>query len=113
MELLDTVWTVYVYLCVGFATFFLVGLIRNLYKVFSKKYTDELVERIKNHIKVVYTEQVDNAYYLYETTTNNFIAQGPTEDEMWANAKLIFPAREFVIEGENGVAILVSVKDKQ
>jgi hypothetical protein len=113
MELLTAIWTVYTYLCVVFATFFLVGLVRNLYNVFNKKDTNELVERIKRRLKVVYTEQVGSAYYLYEKTTNNFIAQGPTEDEMWANARLICPSQEFIIEGENGVAVLVSVKDKQ
>ena len=43
--------------------------------------------------------------------TNQFIAQGSTEDEMWAKAKLIFPKKEFIIEGKDGKAVVVDIKD--
>ena len=112
MELLKSIWTVYVFLCVGFTTFFLIGLVRNLRRAFKEKATEELVEKVKDHIKVVYKEHVGDAHYLYERVSNQFIAQGSTEDEMWANAHSTFPAQEFIIEGENGQAVLVSVKDK-
>ena len=113
MELLKAIWTVYTFLCVGFTTFFLIGLVRNLRKAFSDKDTEELLEKVRDHLKVVFIERVGDTHYLYEKVSNQFIAQGPTEDEMWANAHLTFPAQEFIIEGENGKAILVSVKDKQ
>lgn len=113
MELLKAIWAVYTFLCVGFTTFFLIGLIRNLRKAFNEKATEELVEKVKDHLKVVYKEQVGDVHYLYEKVSNQFIAQGATEDEMWANAHLTCPSQEFIIEGENGKAILVSVKDKQ
>ncbi len=113
MEILKAIWTVYTVGCVIFTTFFLVGLVRSLRKAFSSKQTDELLEQIKAQIKVVYLERVGDTHYLYEKVTNNFIAQGNSEDEMWANAHLTFPKQEFIIEGENGKAILVSVKDKE
>ena len=113
MELLKAIWTVYIYFCAGFTTFFLFGLVRHLRKELKEKRTEELVEKVKDHLKVVFIERIGDVHYLYEKTTNRFIAQGPTEDEMWANAHLTFPAQEFIIEGENGKAILVSVKDKE
>lgn len=113
MELLKDIWTGYLYVSAGFTTFFLVGLIRNLRRVFKEKATEELVEKVKDHLKVVYVEQVCGMYHLYEKVSNQFIAQGYTEDEMWEQAHLTFPKQEFIIEGENGKAILVSIKDKQ
>jgi hypothetical protein len=89
----------------------LFGLIRQLRKRFSSKETENLIEKVKEQLKVVYKEQVGDVHYLYEKTTNSFVAQGLTEDEMWANAHLTFPTQEFIIEGENGKAVLVSVKD--
>ena len=113
MEILKTVWEVYTFFCIGFTTLFLFNLIRHLQTVLKEKKTEELIEKVKDHLKVVFIERVGDVHYLYEKTTNSFIAQGPTEDEMWANAHLTFPKQEFIIEGENGKAILVSVKDKK
>jgi hypothetical protein len=107
MKIIQAIWDFYVIGCVTFTTFFLVGLIRNLRKVLSTK---ETIEEIRDHIKLVYTEHVGNAHYLYDHT-NQFIAQGSTEDEMWAKAKLIFPKKEFIIEGKDGKAVIVDVKD--
>ena len=113
MELLKTIWTVYLYFSAGFTTFFLFGLIKHLREKLKEKRTEELIEKVKDHLKVVYVEQVCGVYHLYDKVSNRFIAQGYTEDEMWANAHLTFPKQEFIIEGENGKAILVSIKDKQ
>ena len=113
MELLKAIWTVYTLLCVGFTTLFLIGLIRNLRKVFKEKDTEKLLEQVRDHLKVVYKEQEGDVHYLYEKVSNQFIAKGATEDEMWEQAHLTFPSQEFIIEGENGKAILVSIKDKQ
>lgn len=113
MQFLHTLLQVYIIISVTFTTFFLIGLIRNLRKVLKKEETVEAFEKVKNQIKLVYLEQVGDAYYLYDKATNNFIAQGVTEDEMWTNAALTFPNKEFIIAGENGKAVLVSVKDKQ
>ena len=112
MEILKTLAYIYISICVTFTTFFLFGLVRELRKKLSNKDTEELISKVKDHLKVVYKEQIGDAHYLYEQTTHNFIAQGSTEDEMWENAHLTFPTQEFIIEGENGQAILVSVKDK-
>lgn len=113
MSILHALLQTYIFISVTFTTFFLFGLVRELRKKLKNKDTEELIEKVKNHLKVVYKEQIGDAHYLYEQTTHNFIAQGTTEDEMWANAKLTCPQQEFIIEGENGQAILVSVKDKQ
>lgn len=113
MEILKAIWTVYTTACIIFTTMFLIGLFRNLRRTLSSKETEELIEKAKSHLKVVYLERIDNTHYLYDKVTNNFIAQGKSEDEMWANARLTFPKQEFIIEGENGNAVLVSVKDNK
>ena len=113
MSILHALLQTYIFISVTFTTFFLFGLIRELRKKLKNKDTEELIEKVKHHLKVVYKEQIGDAHYLYEQTTHNFIAQGSTEDEMWENAHLTFPKQEFIIEGKNGEAVLVSVKDKQ
>jgi len=113
MSILQALLQAYIAISVTFTTFFLFGLIRELRKKFKEKDTEELLEKVKNHLKVVYIEQDCGIFHLYDKTTNLFLAQGYTEDEMWANAHLTFPKQEFIIEGENGKAVLVSVKDKQ
>lgn len=113
MQILHTLLQIYIFISVTFTTFFLFGLIRHLRDRFKDEETKELFEQVKAHIKVVYKERVGDTHYLYEKVSNRFIAQGSTEDEMWANAHLTCPTQEFIIEGENGKAILVSIKDKQ
>lgn len=113
MEILHGILQVYIFISCAFTTFFLFGLIGHLRDRVKDKKTEELLEQVKEHIKVVYKERVGDTHYLYEKVSNQFIAQGPTEDEMWANAHLTFPTQEFIIEGENGKAILVSIKDEK
>ena len=114
MAFLHFILQVYICISCAFTTFFLFGLIGHLRDRLKDKKTDEaLIEKVKNHLKVVYMEEDCGIFHLYDKTTNLFIAQGYTEDEMWANAHLTFPKQEFIIEGENGKAVLVSVKDKQ
>lgn len=113
MSILHALLQTYIFISVTFTTFFLFGLVRELRRKLNDKDTEELLEKVKEHIKVVYLERIGNTHYLYEKVSNRFIAQGSTEDEMWENAHLTFPQQEFIIEGENGQAILVSVKDKQ
>ncbi len=113
MQILMTLAYIYIGASVAFTTFFLFGLVKHLRDKFKEKDTAELIEKVKDDLKVVYKEQVGDAYYLYDKTTNHFIAQGSTEDEMWANAHLTFPKQEFIIAGEDGKAVLVSVKDKE
>ena len=113
MAILHTLLNIYIVISVAFTTFFLFGLIGHLRDKFKEKNTEELLKKVKDHLKVVYVEQDCGMYHLYEKVSDRFIAQGYTEDEMWANAHLTFPKQEFIIEGENGKAILVSVKDKE
>ena len=113
MKILQVIWEFYVIGCITFTTLFLVGLIRHLRVKLKENDKSELVEQLQNHIKVVYVEQVCGMYHLYDKINNSFIAQGYTEDEMWYNAHLTFPKKDFIIEGENGKAVLVNLKDKK
>lgn len=111
MAFLHFILQVYICISCAFTTFFLFGLIRSLHNAFKKEDAAEVIEKVKNQLKLVYIEQVCGMFHLYDKTTNSFIAQGYTEDEMWANAHLTCPKQEFIIEGDNGKAVLVSVKD--
>ena len=110
MEILKTIMYIYVVVSVTFTTFFLFGLVRELRKKLKK---EDAVDDIKKAIKLVYIEKVGDVSYLYDGLSHTFITQAHTEDEMWANAKSIFPDKDFIISGEKGEAILVSVKDKK
>ena len=109
MELLKAIWTVYTFLCVGFTTFFLIGLARSLRTALK---TEKTVKDIKQSIKLVYIEKANDICYMYDGLTNSFITQAATEDEMWRNAKLRFPDKEFIIKGDSGNATVVSVNVK-
>lgn len=111
MEIISSILQVYMFISVVFTTMFLIGLVKNLRRALKAEDSEELIEKVKAHIKLVYLERVGDAYFLYDRTTNHFLAQGNTEEEMWREAKLRYPAQEFIIEGENGKAVLVSVKD--
>lgn len=108
MSILTNILIGYAVICTILTTLFLIGLVKNLRRVLGASTT---IEEIRDHIKLVYTEQVGNAHYLYDHT-NRFITQGNTEEEMWTKAKLLFPKKEFIMQGEDGKAMLVSVKDK-
>ena len=104
MSFLLNILLVYGTICTIATTIFLVRLVSNLRKELTKTKT---VENLTNAIKLVYVEQVDDINYLYDGLTHTFITQAPTEDEMWANARLQHPNKEFIIKGENGKAVIV------
>lgn len=100
-------WQFYVIGSVIFTTFFIWGL-RNFTK--NKNAGPESINKahLKENAVAVYVQEVNKCFYVYEYASNNFIAQGFTKDEMWINAKKKFPTKDFVVEGPNGEAILVS-----
>lgn len=109
MSILFNILVVYAVICTVATTLFLVGLVKHLRKDLGAK---ETVEKIRKSIKLVYVEKVDNICYMYDGLTHNFITQASTEEEMWTNAKLQFPNKEFIIRGDSGNATVVSVNVK-
>jgi hypothetical protein len=105
MSFLLNILLVYGIICTIVTTIFLVELVSNLRKELTKTTT---VENLANAIKLVYVEQVDDINYLYDGLTHTFITQAPTEDELWANARLQYPNKEFIIEGKDGKAVIVN-----
>jgi hypothetical protein len=105
MSFLYNILLVYGIICTIATTIFLVGLLRHLRKELTKTTT---VENLTNAIKLVYVERVDDINYLYDGLTHTFITQAPTEDELWANARLQYPNKEFIIEGKDGKAVIVN-----
>lgn len=100
---------IYAVICTVLCTIFFVNLTIHLRKRFKD---NEVLEEIKKGIKLVYVEKVDDICYMYDGLTHNFITQAATEEEMWANAKLRFPDKEFIIRGNSGNATVVSVNVK-
>lgn len=109
MSILLNVLVVYAVICTVLCTIFFIGLVKHLRKAFK---TEETVNNIKQSIKLVYVEKVNNINYLYDGITHTFITQAESEEQMWLNAKLRFPNKEFIIRGDDDKAVLVSVKDK-
>ena len=88
MEILYTIWIVYSVLCVLFATFFLINLIRNIRREVS---LIEDVQQFKQTAKLVYVEQVDGMFRMHDKFTHHYICQAPTEEELWDIANAKFP----------------------
>lgn len=88
MEILKALWTVYTFVSVLFTTFFLVNLYRNLRKELS---VEKGIDTVKKTMKLVYIEQVCGMFHMYDITTNSFICQAYTEEELWEIAKTKFP----------------------
>ena len=109
MSILFNILVVYAVICTVATTLFLFGLVKHLRRELGTK---ETVEKLKTSIKLVYIEKVDNICYMYDGLTHNFITQAATEEEMWTNAKLQFPNKEFIIRGDSGNAAVVSVNVK-
>ena len=109
MSILYSIFIVYATICTVATTLFLFGLAKHLRKELGAKDT---VEKLKTSIKLVYVEKVDDICYMYDGLTHNFITQADTEEEMWTNAKLRFPDKEFIIRGDSGNATVVSVNVK-
>ncbi len=108
MSILFNILVVYAVICTVATTLFLFGLFKHV----RSKLSEETVKEIRKSIKLVYVEKVDNICYMYDGLTHNFITQASTEEEMWTNAKLQFPNKEFIIRGDSGNATVVSVNVK-
>lgn len=106
LSILKTIWDFYVVGSVIFTTFFIWGL-TNFVKEKKATSSNEM-KHLKERAIAVYVQEINNCFYVHEYATNNFIAQGNTKDEMWSNAKKKFPTKDFVVEGPNGEAILVT-----
>ncbi len=109
MSILLNILTVYAVICTVLCTVFFVKLVIHLRKRLKDT---EVLQEIKKGIKLVYVERVDDICYMYDGLTHNFITQAETEEQMWTNAKLRFPDKEFIIRGNSGNATVVSVNVK-
>lgn len=109
MSILLNIFIVYAVICTVLCTIFFIGLGKHLRKAFKN---EETVEEIRRSIKLVYVEKVDDICYMYDGLTHNFITQANTEEQLWTNAKLRFPDKEFIIRGNSGNATVVSVNVK-
>ena len=105
MSILFNILIGYAVICTVLCSFFFVGLFKHLRKELGDK---KVINEIKQSIKLVYIEKVDNICYMYDGLTNSFITQAATEEELWRNAKLRYPNKEFIIKGNNGNAVVVN-----
>jgi hypothetical protein len=107
LNILSTLWHFYVVGSVIFTTCFIWGL-SGFISDKKKQEKNSAIKYLKENAVAVYIQEVNNCFYVYEFHTNNFIAQGLTKDEMWVNAKKKYPTKDFVIEGPDGEAIVVT-----
>ena len=48
-------------------------------------------------VKLVYVEQVNGMAMMYDRYNQNFLAQAATEDELWTQARALFPNKELIL----------------
>jgi len=61
-----------------------------------KQASDQLDQKLTD-VKLVYVEQVNNMLMMHDRYSRSFVAQAPTEDELWAKAKALFPGKELIL----------------
>lgn len=75
-----------------------------------EKNVTEVMQDIKQNCKVVYVETVGNVHLMYDHITGNFVCQANTEDDLWQQAKLRFPGKEFIIKSDSDGVPLFTFK---
>lgn len=88
MEILYKIWLVFSVLSVIFTVMFFYIFLKNLR---SELNLSKDVERFKQTVKLVYIEQVDGMFRMYDKFTHHYICQAPTEKELWDIADIRFP----------------------
>lgn len=111
MEFLTTVGAFIIGFFLVFCVLFTINFIYAIVKAVREETAlKDTVETLKTSFKLVYIEKTDGITFLYDQLTNNFIAQGRTDEEAWARAKERFPNKEFLVKGTNGNAVHVEIK---
>ena len=88
MQFLTNILIAYGVISMIFTTIFLIGLVRNIRKEIN---LIEDVSRFKKTVKLVYVEQVDGMYRMYDKFTHHYICQASSEKELWETADAMFP----------------------
>ena len=93
MNILHTIWSVYSIVSVIFTTVFMWNLIKNIRKEID---IVKGVNTVKKTIKLVYIEQINDMFHMYDTINHTFICQAQTEEELWEIAKTKFPGKDLI-----------------
>jgi len=86
MGILKTIWLIISIFSVTFTVVFLWGLFINIRRELAK--TNNQTGKI---IKLVYVEQVDDMFRMYDKISHTFICQHQDELELWRTARERFP----------------------
>ena len=93
MQILINILIAYGIISMIFTTIFLIGLIRNIRREIN------IINGAKTAaetLKIVYVEYDCGAYRMYDKITNSYICQAKTEQELWDNAKAMFPGKNII-----------------
>jgi hypothetical protein len=93
MDIIQALITAYVTISTICFTLFLIGLIRNIRKELS---VEKGIATVKQTMKLVYVEQVNGMYHMYDTLNHTFICQAATEKELWDIAESKFPGKSVI-----------------
>ena len=88
MEILNTIWLVISVFSVIFTVMFVYYFLKN---VRAELNLNKDVKKFKQTVKLVYIEQVDGMFRMYDKFTHHYICQAPTEKELWELAKQQLP----------------------
>jgi hypothetical protein len=98
MKILHAIWTVYSIASVLFTTIFLWGLIRNIRKELGM--VNQAKELAKT-TKLVYVEQANGVFQMYDKITHAYVCQAESELELWKIARERFPDKQLVTIAED------------
>jgi hypothetical protein len=93
MEILKALFTAYITIGTVFFTMFLFNFVRNVRAELSIRKGSKI---IKSTVQIVYVEQVDNMYYMYDKISRGFICQANSEQELWNIAKAKYPGKTVI-----------------
>lgn len=102
LSIFNVIITIYILFCVLFTTFFMMRFVGNIRKEIAKIKNAKQSNLVSD--KLVYVEQVNGMIMMYDKYNQNFVAQAATEDELWTQARALFPNKELILSDNPNLA---------
>lgn len=95
LSIFNVIITIYILFCVIFTTFLIVRFTINLRIEIAKIKNAKQSNLVS--VKLVYVEQVNDMIMMYDRYNQTFVAQAATENELWTQARDLFPNKELIL----------------
>ena len=93
ITMLKTLANVYIVVSLIFTTYFLIAFAKNYFQEVKSERND-MASKLSialDKLKPILVEEVDGRVMMYDATTNEFLCQANTLDELWAEAERLYP----------------------